>query len=124
MRTRAYRPEAPICLEGRSLLSGDPVVLLRNHILTITQQTEISFQSFGRDPSIPDLRISLSNVIVMIPFEQVDGLGMKINGIVTTMGQELSDKVPHAIRSAYDEVLAACRAEIAARVQAGDVVVR
>jgi hypothetical protein len=32
--------------------------------------------------------------------------------------------VPHAIRSAYDELIAATRAEVEARVQAGDVVVR
>jgi hypothetical protein len=54
----------------------------------------------------------------------VDGLGVSINRIVTRMQHDLSAHVPHAIRSARNDVLAVTRAEVKARVQAGDVVVR
>ena len=130
MRTRAYRPEAPGCLEGRSLLSGvaglsaDPVVLPRRVFNVVAEQIQSHFQSFGRDRDIAGLRDDLRDVAVIIPFGRVDGLGVSINRIVTRMQDDLSANVPHAIRSALNDVLAATRAEVKARVQAGDVVVR
>ena len=141
MRTRAYRPEVHGCLEDRSLLSGvaglsaHPVVLLNRKLDIVIEHMESSFQSFAGDrpsvshlrargPLIAELRESLRNVAVMIPFGRVDGLGVKINHILDRMQQDLSARVPNAIRSASDDVIAVTRAEVKARVQAGDVVVR
>ena len=61
---------------------------------------------------------------MMIPFERVDGLDVSINRIVNRMQHDLSANVPHAVRSARNDVIAATLADVEARVQAGDVVVR
>jgi hypothetical protein len=131
MRTRAYRPEVPGCLENRSLLSGvagvsaDPVILLQFKLNKVAELTRDYFVTFGeRDRSVADLRVALIDVIVMIPFERVDGLGASINGILGRMQKDLSANVPDAVRTAGNDVIAATRAEVEARVQAGDVVVR
>lgn len=129
MRRRAYRPERPGCLENRSLLSGlagasaDPVVISRRQIVAIAQQLAATFAGFDRDPVIPDLRGDLYNIYVAIPFAQADGLGKKVNAIVTNMVNNLDAHVPHAVITAQTEVLDAAHAELKARVQAGDVVV-
>ena len=50
MRTRAYRPEVPGCLEDRSLLSSvaglsaDPIVLTRREFNLIPEQIQEAFQ--------------------------------------------------------------------------------
>jgi hypothetical protein len=130
MRTRAYRPEVPGCLEDRSLLSGvaglaaDPVVLSHRRFNLVAEQIRLGFRSFGRDRFISELNDDLRNVIVMIPFGRVDGLGVSINQIVTRMKHDLSANVPDAVRSARTDVIAVTRAAVEARVQAGDVVVR
>ena len=131
MRTRAYRPEVSGCLENRLLLTGgaglsaDPVVLLHFKFHKVAIQTRNDFVIFGeRDPTVADLHSDLYSLIVMIPFERVDGLGASINGILDRMQQDLSDNVPDAVRTAGNDVIAATRAEVEARVQAGDVVIR
>ena len=130
MRTRAYRPEVPGCLEDRALLSGvagpsaDPVVLLHRKFLKVGEQIRLDFQLFARDRVVSVLREDLYNIAVMIPFGRVDGLGVASKRIVDNLGHDLAAHVPHAIRSARDDVLAATRAEVEARVRAGDVVVR
>ena len=130
MRTRAYRPEVPGCLEDRSLLSGvsglsaDPVVLSHRRFNTVAEQMRSDFQSFGQDRDVSSLRGALNDVAVMIPFGRVDGLGVSINRILNRMQQDLSANVSHAIRSARNDVIAVTRADVEARVQAGDVVVR
>lgn len=130
MRTRAYRPEVPGCLEDRSLLSAvaglsaDPVVITHNRIITITEQVGLAFQLFHHDRDVAHLRDEIYDVAVIIPFGRVDGLGLSINRIVNRMQRGLSAHVPHAIGLARNAVIAAMRAEVEARVQAGDVVVR
>lgn len=130
MRTRAYRPEVSGCLEDRSLLSGvagvsaDPVVLSRVRFNYVAEQIRAGFQFFIRDRDIPQLRDELYDFAVFIPFGQADGLGVSINRIVTEMRNNLSAHAPHAIHSALNEVLAVTRAQVRARVQAGDVVIR
>jgi hypothetical protein len=130
MRTRAYRPEVPGCLEGRSLLSGvaglsaDPVVLSHRRFNTVAEQIRLGFQSFGRDRDVSHLGDAISDVAVMIPFGRVDGLGVSINRILNRMQDDLSANVPHAVRSARNDAIAVTRADVEARVQAGDVVVR
>jgi hypothetical protein len=54
----------------------------------------------------------------------VDGLGVSINHIVDRMRHDLSIHVPHAARSALFDVLAVTRAQVEARVRAGDAIVR
>ena len=69
------------------------------------------------------LREELRDVAVIIPFGRVDGLGVSINRIVDRMEEDLSANVPHAIRSAFNDVVTATLAQVKARVKAGDVVV-
>ena len=128
MRTRAYRPEVPGCLEDRSLLSGvaglsaDPVVLSHRRLNTVAEQIRLGFQSFGRDRDVSHLGDSISDVAVMIPFGRVDGLGVSINRILVNMRQEIAAGAPHPVLSASNEVVAVTRALVEARIQDGDVV--
>jgi hypothetical protein len=130
MRTRAYRPEFPACLEDRSLLSAaaglpaDPVVLPLRRFNFVVVHIRQSFDLFRRYRDVIQLRDEVDDVVAQIPFERVDGLGDSIDRIVNGMRHDLSAHVPHAIRSAQDDVLAATRAEVLARARAGDVVVR
>jgi hypothetical protein len=131
MRTRAYRPEAPACLEDRSLLSGfagpshEPVVLLNRQLDKVIDHMESSFLLVARNGlSVPHLRQQLRDVAVIIPFGRVDGLGVSIKRIVNRMQHDLAAGVPHPIRSASEDAVAATRATVKARVEAGDVVVR
>jgi hypothetical protein len=130
MRTRAYRPEVPGCLEDRSLLSGvvgpssDPVIFSRHRLSFIVQHIQDGFAEYARtrDPIL--LRDEIYDVIVMIPFGRVDGLTGSIDRILTRMGDEFSAHVPHAFRQARTDVKATIRADVEARVRAGDLVVR
>ncbi len=130
MRTRAYRPEVPGCLEGRTLLSGvaglsaDPVVLSHRRFNVVVEHLEIGFELFGRYRDFVQLHNEIDDVIVMIPYERVDGLDASIDRIVNRMKHDLTAHVPHAVRSAFRDVIAATRAEVEARVRAGDVVLR
>jgi hypothetical protein len=143
VRSRAFRPEAPGCLDDRSLLSGvaglsaDPVVLPMRRLLFVQDQIREAFVLFARhiepvDASrnespgddIPHLLDEIHYLGRMIPFGQVDGLGVASTRIVGNMRHDLAAHVPHAILSARNEVLAVFRADVEARVRAGDVVVR
>lgn len=136
MRKRAYRPEVLDCLEDRSLMSGvagpsaDPIYLSRRRLGQVIDHMRLGFDVFvkdlGRSHHYSDehLRDTLYNVAVIIPYGRVDGLGVKINAIVDRLHDDLFDNVPHAIRSAAHDVIAATLAEVAARVRSGDVVVR
>ena len=83
----------------------------------------MGFDLFARYRDVSQLRNEINDVVVMIPFGQVDGLEVSINRIVNRMQHDLSAHVPHAIRSALNDVLAVTRADVEARVRAGDVVV-
>ena len=130
MRTHAYRPEFSGCLEDRSLLSGvagvsaDPVVLPRVWFQFVNQEMRVNFVEFTKNRDVPDLRGDLKDVAFLLPFAKADGLGASINVILKTMQQDLASDVPDAVRLARNEVLAATRAEVEARVQSGTVVVR
>jgi hypothetical protein len=130
MRTRAYRPEVPGCLEDRSLLSSvagrsaDPIVFTRREFNLIPEQIQSAFQFSRRNGDIPHLHDEILDAVVNIPFGRVDGLAVSINGILDKMQHNLSAKVPHAISSARNDVIAVTRADVEARAQAGDIVVR
>jgi hypothetical protein len=130
MRTRAYRPEAPCCLEDRSLLSSvagpsaHPVVLTHRRLNFVLERMRQGFDLFGRYRDVIQLHSEIEDVVVMIPFERVDGLEVSIDRIVDRMRHDLSDHVPHAVRSALNDVIAVTRADVQARVRAGDVVLR
>lgn len=131
MRTRAYRPEALVGLEDRSLLSGagglsaDPVAISRRRLAKVADHVESSFLLFSLNRlSFPHMHQQIRDVAVMIPFGRVDGLGASINRILDRMLDDLSAKVPHAIGSASDDAIDAIRESVEARVRAGDVVVR
>jgi hypothetical protein len=130
MRTRAYRPEATGYLEDRSLLSGvagpsaDPVIFSRHRLSFIVEHIQGGFDLFARYRDISQLHSEIDDVVVMIPFGRADGVRGSINRIVTRMQNEISAHVPHAFRRARIDVNAAIRADVEARVQAGDLIVR
>lgn len=129
MRTRAYRPEAPGCLENRSLLSGavgtpaDPYVLSGRLFNGLVDEIRRDFERFaGGAHNTRRLRIELQDVAVLIPFGRVDGLGVSINRILVKMRQNIAAGAPHPVDSASNAVIAVTRAVVVARVQDGDVV--
>ena len=143
MRTRAFRPEVPGWLEDRSLLSGvaglssDPVVLPMHTLLFVQDQIREFFVLFARHIEPVDasrtespggdttqLLVELHYLAGMIPFGQVDGLGVASERIVGNMRRDLAAHVPNAILSARNEELAVFRADVEALVRAGEVVVR
>ena len=130
MRTRVYRPEVPVCLEDRSLLSGvagpsaDPVMFSRHQLSFIVEHMQDGFDLFARNRDVSQLHNEIDDVVVMIPFGRVDGLRASIDRILTRMQNDLSAHVPHAFRRARIDVNAVIRADVEARVQAGDLVVR
>jgi hypothetical protein len=130
MRTQAYRPEVPVCLEDRSLLSGvagpsaDPVVFSRHRLSFIVQHIQQGFDLLTRYRDISQLHSEIDDVVVMIPFGRVDGVRGSINRVVTRMQNDFSAHIPHAFRRARIDVNAVIRADVEARVRAGDLVVR
>jgi hypothetical protein len=130
MRSRAYRPDVPICLEERSLLSvaaghsGDPYVFSRRQFNLFAAHVRSGFDLFIRHRDVSEVHDEIDDVIVWIPFQRVDGLDASINRIVDRMPQELSAHVPNAVQSAFKDVIAVAHADVQARVRAGDVIVR
>jgi hypothetical protein len=130
MQRRAYRPEAPRCLEERSLLSGvaapslHPVVLLPRKLVKVDEHVQMAFQIFTRSRDFADLHDEIHDVQVLIPYQHVDGLGLTIRNILHEMQLGFAANAPHPIRSAQNAVLAAIRAEVVARIQTGDVILR
>ena len=130
MRTRVYRPEVPVCLEDRSLLSGvagpsaDPVIFSRHRLSFIVGHMQQGFDLFARYRHVSLIHNEIDDVVVMIPFGRVDGLRASIDRILTRMQNDLSAHVPHAFRRARIDVNAVIRADVEARVRAGDLVVR
>ena len=130
MRTRAYRPEVPGCLEDRSLLSGvagpsaDPVIFSRHRLSFIVQHMQQGFDLYARYRDVSLIHNEVDDVVVMLPFGRADGIRGSIFRITTRMQNEISAHVPHAFRRARIDVNAAIRADVEARVRAGDLVVR
>jgi hypothetical protein len=130
MRTRAYRPEVPGCLEDRSLLSGvagpsaDPVLFSRHRLSFIVQHMQQGFDLFARYRDVSQIRSEVDDVVVMLPFGRADGVRGSIDRIITRMQRDLRAHVPHAFRRARIDVNATIRADVEARVRAGDLVVR
>jgi hypothetical protein len=129
MRRRAYRPEAPVALEGRALLSSvarppaRPVALSQIRYTVAVKQTEMAFQVYNRNRDLFDLREALDNLIVMVPFGRQDGLRPAMEEITGRLPGQLRAGVPHAIRAASNELIAVIHADVVARVRAGDLVI-
>jgi hypothetical protein len=130
MRRPAYRPEVLGCLEDRSLLSAvagpsaDPVIFSRHRLSFIVQHIQQGFDLFARYHSASLILSEIDDVVVMIPFGRADGVRGSLDRIVNRMRGEISAHVPLAFRRARIDVNAAIRADIEARVRAGDLVVR
>jgi hypothetical protein len=130
MRTRAYRPEAPGCLEDRSLLSAlagpsaAPVVVSGRVLSSLIEEIDHDFERFAEVQNFSRLRNQLHPAAVLVPFGRVDGLGGSINRILVTMRQEIAAGAPHPVTSAGDDVIAVIRTLVEARIRAGDVIVR
>jgi hypothetical protein len=130
MRMRAYHPEVIGYLEDRSLLSSvaglsaDPIVLTRREFNMIPEQIQDAFYVFRQGYGVPQLHVDILDAVVNIPFGRVDGLAVSINGILNRMQHDLAAKVPDAISSARNDVIAVVRADVQALVQAGDLIVR
>jgi hypothetical protein len=130
MRTRAYRPEVPGYLEGRSLLSGvaglaaDPIVLPRRQFNLVPERIQSAFQLFRQGYGVAHLHDEILDAVAWIPYGRVGGLAASINVILSRMQHDISAKVPNAISSARHNVIAVTRADVEALAQAGDLVVR
>jgi hypothetical protein len=130
MRARAYRPEVPVCLEDRSLLSGvagpsaDPVILSRLRLRFIVAHIQDGFSLFARNRDVSQLHSEIDDVVMLIPFGRVDGVRASINRVVTRMQNDFRDQVPRAFLQARLGVNAVIRADVEARIRAGDLVVR
>ena len=130
MRKRAYRPEVPGCLEGRSLLSGvaghsaDPTVFTRREFNYVPEQIQEAFHLFRQGSGISELHDEINEAVVAVPFGRQDGLAASINGILGKLHQDMQAKVSDAVSTARNEVLAVTRAAMQAQAQAGNVVVR
>jgi hypothetical protein len=130
MRTRAYRPEAPGCLEGRSLLSGvagpsaDPTVFTRREFNEVPEEIQAAFYDFRQGDGISQLHDDILDAVVVVPFGRQEGLATSINGILDTLQREMHAKNPNAVSAARNEVLAVTREAMQAQAQAGNVVVR
>ena len=123
MRTPAFRPEVAGCLEDRALLSAGPVVLSHQRLAKTADLIHLGFQLYAQDRDVSGLHSEINKGVVMIPFARVDGLGVSINRIVRKMQHDLSERIPHAMRTARREVLDAVLTGVETRVRAGDVVV-
>ena len=130
MRTRAFRPEVPVCLEDRSLLSGvtglsaHPVVLPQRRLNFVFDHMRQGFILFSRYHDFIQLHSEMEDVSGLIPFAQVDGLGVSIERILNRMQHDFFAHVPHTWSSARHDVIAVTYADVEARVRAGDVIVR
>jgi hypothetical protein len=130
MHKRAYRPEVQCCLENRSLLSGvaglspHPTVLTRREFNLVPIRVQSAFFAFRQGFGISTLHDDIFSAIAIIPSVHVDGLVTSINGILKTLKRDQHAKVPGAVSSARNEVLAAIRAHVQTLAQRGDVVVR
>jgi hypothetical protein len=130
MRTRAYRPEVPGCLENRSLLSGaagmsaDPIVLTRREFNIVPEEIRSAFQDYRKGFGIEELHNDILDAVAPIPYGLADGLGSSITRILKTMQQDIHAKDPQAINSAVTAVIAVTRADVQALAQAGNIVVR
>jgi hypothetical protein len=82
------------------------------------------FILFGRYHDFANLQSEMNDVSGMIPFAQVDGLGVSIQRILNRMQHDFFAHVPHFWSSARHDVIAVTFAAVEARVRAGDVVVR
>ncbi len=130
MRKRAYCPEVPGCLENRSLLSGvaglsaHPIVLTRRQFNQVPERIQTAFHLFRQGNGISHLHDDILSAVAIIPFGRVDGLGASINGILGRMQHDMRAGVHGAVSTARNDLIAAVRADVQARAQAGDIVVR
>ena len=130
MRARAFRPEAPGCLETRALLSGTaghlphPVKIPDRAIAKIDQQIRQGFHLFIRDRNVDGMLDEIYDGAVLIPYGKADGLGVTIRRRVEQMQRDIDAGVPHPVIRAQRDIEAAIHAQIVARVRAGDVVVQ
>jgi hypothetical protein len=126
MRTRAYRPEVPGCLENRSLLAGvagmsaDPIVLTRREFNLVPEEIRSAFEDYRQGFGIEKLHNDILDAVAPIPYAQADGLGSSITRILKTMQRDIHAKDPQAINA----VTAVTRADVQALAQAGNIVVR
>ena len=130
MRKRAYRPEVPGCLENRSLLSGvaglsaHPIVLTRRQFNQVPERIQLAFHLFRQGNGVAHLHGDILSAVAIIPFGRVDGLGASINGILSRMHRDMRTGVHGAVSTAHNDVIAVVRADVQARAQSGDIVVR
>ena len=104
--------------------SAGPIEYSRRDFNFVVGHIRAGFDLFNRYHDVSQLRDEIDDVVVLIPFGRADGLEGSIDRIVDRMLHDISAKVPHAVTSALNDVLAAARAELEARVRAGDIIIR
>ena len=125
MRTRAYRPEPPASLEGRALLSAQPIVLLQRQLNFVLDHMRGGFFVYDRTGDASQIYNEIEDVVPMIPYNRTDGLQASLDHIVDTMRHELRAHVPGPlVHMAAVELTATTLADVQARIRSGDVVIR
>jgi hypothetical protein len=85
---------------------------------------QIAFNLFTRYRDVIQLRDEIDDVDVLIPFGRMEGLEGSIDRIVDRMEHDIAGHVPHAIRTARNDVLAVTRADVLASIRNGVLIVR
>ena len=132
MPKRAFRPEISCGLENRSLLSGfaaagltaHPIVITRAKFNLVPEEIQSAFHEYRQGFGMAELHKEILDDIVNIPFARADGLAESVNGILNKLQQNMQAKVPNAISTAHNDVTAVIRADVQARAQAGDIIIR
>jgi hypothetical protein len=104
--------------------SADPVYLRAAQPDDFVHNVHLQFQLFIRNGNLSETRIQLQRSTAMIPFARADGLNETIDGALAELQRGHSARAPRPVLAAYKKIVAAARAGLAARVQAGDVILR
>jgi len=102
--------------------AAEPVVFPLRRYEMVVYRVQLSFSTFTRLRQESLLRDDLRSDVIPVPFARADGLVESIDGSVDRMQTKLAAGVPGAVRAAQREVIATIRADVGARVRAGDVV--
>ena len=127
MRKRAFVPEPPGCLEGRTLLSSlakvphGPVGLSGVTFNLGNLRIRGYFQQYALGGNFKLLQTQIAAISTAIPYGRVDGLGQKTNVILDQMRADQANGVAGAINTAYQNLSAGLKADVDARIANGTV---
>jgi hypothetical protein len=127
MRRRAFTPEVlgSLNLAGRVVPSHTAGLAHRSVPLSgqrydmAIDMVRRDFELFATSGDFERLRAALAHHTSGLPFHKVDGLGMKINSILSWMQSDLSSGVPRAIATAHENVVNTIHQDLQSRIDDG-----